>query len=80
MGLGARVHEHKAKPKKDTNDYTFRYMQNPVTPEEHKSMTSHFGVIKKFDQRTQNQGNIDSDKQTQVIKNSYKKKLENIKS
>ena len=33
MGLGARVHNHKAKIKKDTNNDTFSPIQKPGTPE-----------------------------------------------
>ena len=50
-------------------------MQNTRASEDHKSMESHFNIINKFDQRTRNQGNIDSDKQTQVIKNPHKNKI-----
>ena len=75
MIFAARVHNHKAKLKSDINDDTFRTMQKPVTPENHKFMTSHFDVIKKHDQRTRKKGNIDYDKQAQGMKYTYKKKL-----
>ena len=47
MGLVSRVHNHKAKINKDINNDTFGPMQNPGTPEHHKSMKSHFYVITK---------------------------------
>ena len=75
MGLGARVNNHKDKLKKDTNNDTLRPMQKPGRPEDRKSTTSHFYVTNKRGKRTQNQGDIDSDKQTQGIKNPHKKKL-----
>ena len=50
-------------------------MQKPGRPEDRKSTTSHFYVTNKRGKRTQNQGDIDSDKQTQGIKNPHKKKL-----
>ena len=65
MGLQDRVHNHKAKPKKDNINNTFRPMMKPGTPEDHKSMTSHFDVIKKRYQSTRKQGKIDSYKYTQ---------------
>ena len=40
-------------------------------------MTSQLNVIKKRDQMTPNQVNIDSEKQTKRIKTMYNKKLEN---
>ena len=49
MGLGGRVHNHKDKLKKDTNDDTFGPIQNPGTLEDHKFMTSHFYFINKCD-------------------------------
>ena len=62
MGLGDRVHNHKAILNKETHDDTFRNMQKPGTIEDHKSMKSNFDVIKKHDQKTHNQGNIYYDK------------------
>ena len=79
MGLRYRVHNHKAKLKKYTNNDTFGTMQKPVTPEDHNSMTSHFNVIKKIDQSTLKQGKIYDDKHNQRIKSPYKNKLENRK-
>ena len=75
MSLGDRVHHHKAKLNNDINNYTLRPMQKPGRPEDRKSTTSHFYVTNKRGKRTQNQGDIDSDKQTQGIKNPHKKKL-----
>ena len=74
------MHNHKAKLKKDTNNDTFGPMQKPGIPEDHKSMTSHFDVIRKLDQSTRKQGNIYSYKQNQAINNPYKNKLENRNS
>ena len=71
MGLGARVHNHKDKLKKDTNNDTLRSMQNPGTSEENNSMTSHFDVTNTYGKRKHKQGNIDSDRQTQEIKKPY---------
>ena len=64
MGLGDRVHNHKAKINKDTNYDTFRPMQNLGTPAYHKSTASNFDVTKKCYEKTYNQGKIYSDKQT----------------
>ena len=75
MGLGASLHNHKAKIKKDTNNNTFGHMQKPGTLQYHKSITSHFDVINRRDQRARKQRNIDSDKQTLGIKNPHKNKL-----
>ena len=58
MSLGDRVHHHKAKLNNDINNYTLRPMQKPGTPEYHKSMTSQFNVINKYDQRKPKKGNI----------------------
>ena len=71
MGLGARVHNHKDKLKKDTNNDTLRFMQKPGTSEENNSMTSHFDVTNKYGKRKHKQSNIDYDKQTQGIKNPH---------
>ena len=67
------MHNHKFKLNKYTNDDNLGPMYIPGTPEDHKYTTSHFDVINKRYQRTHKQGNIDSDKQNQVIKNPYKK-------
>ena len=80
MGLVYRVHKHKAKLKKNNNDDTFRPIQNPGTPKDHKFMTSNFDVIDKLDQRTLKQGNIYSYKQTQGINTPYKNKFKNRNS
>ena len=48
MGLGARVHNHKAKLKKDTNHDTFRPMQNPGTPKDHRSINMILGHARKI--------------------------------
>ena len=77
MELEDRAHNHKSELKKDTNQDNFENLNNPVTPENHKSMTSQLNVIKKRDQMTPNQVNIDSEKQTKRIKTMYNKKLEN---
>ena len=45
MGIGSRMQSHKAKLKKETNNDTLTPLQNPVTPEDHRSMASHFNVI-----------------------------------
>ena len=74
------MHNHKDKLNKDTNDDTFGPMQKSVTIEDHIFVTSYLYVINKRDQRTHKQGNIDPNKQTQGIKNPYKKKLENRNS
>ena len=47
MVVGARLQQDKAKLKKETNDDTFRHMNNPGTPQGHRSMISHFNVITK---------------------------------
>ena len=73
MVLVTRVHNHKAKIKRDANDDTFRPMHEPGTPRYHKYRTSHFDVIKKCYMSTRKQGDIDYDKHTQVIKNPFKK-------
>ena len=75
MIIGARLHENKAKTKKDSNNDTFRPMQNPGTPEDHKYMTSHLNLTNKHDQRTNKQGNIYPNKQNKRINNPYKKNL-----
>ena len=80
IGLGSRAHYQKAKIKKDTKNDNYGPIRKPRTPENHKSMISHYDVIRKRDQRTGNKGNIYSDNQTQGIKNPYKKKLENRNS
>ena len=45
MCIGAGLQPHKAKPKKEINDDTFRCLQNPGTPEGHRSMTSRVDSI-----------------------------------
>ena len=62
MGLEYRVQIHKSKLKNETNDDTFRRIQNPGTPQGHMSITSHFNVIKKLGQNKSNQCSVDSDK------------------
>ena len=62
MGLGSRIHNHKVKLNKDTKDDTFGPIQNLGTPEDHKSMKSHFYVITKNYQRPRKQGSIGSEK------------------
>ena len=62
MGFGSRVHNHKAKLKKDINNDTLRHMHKPGRPEYHNSTTSHFDVTNKSGKRIQKQVNIDSDK------------------
>ena len=42
-----RVNKHKAKPKKETNDDTFRRINKPGTPQVHSSIEAHFNIIKK---------------------------------
>ena len=46
MGIGSRLQSHKAKLNKETNDDTFRRIQNPGTPKCHRSVISHSNVIK----------------------------------
>ena len=79
MGVGARVQLNKDKLKKEINNNTFRSLQKPVTPEVHRSMTSHFNVIKKCSQKVSNKGDVDYDKHTDSFKNPYKEKLVNRK-
>ena len=54
MKLGARVHKHETKLKKDTNNDKFMPMQNPVTHKYHRSITSQFNVIEKHGQSSTN--------------------------
>ena len=68
MVSGDRVQSHKAKLKKKTKNDIFGHIQNPGTPEGHRSMTSHFNVIKKFGQKVSKQGDVDYDKQTDSAK------------
>ena len=74
MGIGSRAQSHENKLKKETKYDTFRHHQNPGTPEGHRSMTSHFNFIKKFGHKVSKKGDVDYDKQTDSIKNPYKKK------
>ena len=74
MGVGYRVQSHKDKLNKETNDDTFRCIQNPGTPEGHRSMISHFNVIKKFGQKVSKKCDGDYDEQTESVNNPYKKK------
>ena len=80
MGLGAMFHTHKEKIKKETNDDTFRRIQNLGTPEGHRSMASHFNVINKCSQKVSKKFDVDYDKQTESVNNPYKKKLGNSNS
>ena len=69
MGFGSRLQSHKAKLNKETNDDTFRCLQNPGTPEGHGSTTPHSNFINKFGQKVYNQGDVDYDKQTYSFNN-----------
>ena len=73
MGLGSRVQSNKDKFKKETNNDTFRSLQNPGTPKRHRSTTSHFNVIQKYGHEVSNQGDVDYDKNKYSVKNRYKK-------
>ena len=70
MVIGDRVQSHKDKIKKETDNDNFRHLKNPGTPEGHRSMISHFNVIKKCGQKVSNKC---YDKQTDSVKNPYKK-------
>ena len=67
------MHSHKDKLKKETNNDTFRNLWKPGTPEEHRLMTSHFNAIKKCGQKVSNKGDVYYGKQTESVKNPYKK-------
>ena len=58
MGIGDRVKSQKARLKKETNNDTFRNLQKPGTPKGHRSMTSHFNIIKKFGQKVSKEGGV----------------------
>ena len=53
-------------------------MQKPGTPEYHKYTTSHFSVIKKCGKKVSKKSGVDYDKQTDSIKNPYKKNEEKL--
>ena len=74
MGIEARVQSHKAKLEKETNGGIFKRLQKPLTPEGHRSMTSHFNVIKKCSQKVSKKYDVDNDKQIYSVKKPYKKK------
>ena len=57
---------HKDKLKKKINDDNFRRMQNPGNPQGHRSMTSHFNIIKKRGDKEYNQGNVDDENRQMV--------------
>ena len=80
MCLIDRVHTHKAKLKKDTNDDTFRHKHNPGTPEGHRPITSHFNIINKFVQKLSKQVNVDSDNHSDGVKNLNNITLVNVNS
>ena len=70
MGLGAMGQTHKDKLKKKINDDNFRRMQNPGNPQGHRSMTSHFNIIKKRGNKEYNQGNVD-DQNRQMVSRTH---------
>ena len=74
MGLGVKVHTHKTKIKKETKNDIFKHMHNIVTPQCHRSNTSHFNVINKHGKKESKQGNVYSDKHTEGSNKSYKHK------
>ena len=74
MVIGDMTKTHKAKLKKETNDDNLTHIQNPGNPEGHRSMASHFNVIKKCGQKVSKQGDVDCDKHTDSAKNPYKNK------
>ena len=76
MGVGARVQSHKEKLNKETNDDNFGHIQKPRTTEGHRSVTSHFNIIKKHGQKVSNRDNLDYYKQTYSAKKLYKKNEE----
>ena len=69
MDIGARVQWHKSKLKTETNDDNLRNIQKLGTPENHRSMTSHFNIIKKCVQKISKKGDVYYDKQTDSAKN-----------
>ena len=73
MVLGDRVQTHKYKLKNKTNANTFRNTHKPGTPEGHRSITSHFNAINKCDKKVTKQGEVYYYKQTDSVKNPYKK-------
>ena len=75
MNLVCMLQIYKDKINKETNNNDLRHMQNPGTPEDHRSIASHFNIINKRVKRSPNKGKLDFDKQTQVMNNHYKKKL-----
>ena len=78
MGVGSRVQSHKDKLKKETKYDTFRHLLYPGTPEGHRRITSHFNFIKKCGQKVSKKSGVDYDKQTDSIKNPYKKNEEKL--
>ena len=69
MGIRYKVQSHKSKIKKETNGDTFRRLHNTVNPECHRSMTSHFNVIKKGGKKLSNKGDADYYKHSDSVKN-----------
>ena len=74
MGIGAGVQSHKAKHKKETNDYTLRRLQKLGTPECHRPMISHLNIIKKCGHKVSNKGGVYYYKQIDSVNIPYKKK------
>ena len=64
IGVGDKVHPHKSKIRKETNDDTFRRLQKPVNPEVQSPTTSHFNVPNKYGQKAFNKVDVDYDKHT----------------
>ena len=76
-GIGDREKIHKYKLKKETNNDNFSHIQNIETPEGHRYMISYFNVTKKRGKnhkKEYRQGNVDSDKHTEVFKHPQKNK------
>ena len=72
MGLGDRIKKHNFKLKKDANNDTFKTIQNPVKYLDHRSITLHLNLAKKFVQTKPKKGNRFNDNHITGINKPYK--------